>query len=57
MDIGIVNPKNAKWQCSGCDYLCSLLTPADAVPPILCAIFSDKNNDMLDTRWRQIRCT
>jgi len=54
-DIEKVNPINKKWQCSGCDYLCSLLTPDDAVPPILCAIFSDKNNECLDANWRAIR--
>jgi len=43
--------KNSKWHCSGCDYLCTLLTPETGVPPLLCPIFSDKNNETMDANW------
>lgn len=45
-----VNPRNARWQCSGCDNLCALLTPPNIVPTkYTCPI--DNN---LDANWRQI---
>jgi len=33
------NPRNEKWHCSKCDYLCTLLTPSDALPPRICPIY------------------
>jgi len=47
--IVFVTPKNAKWQCSACDYLCSLLTPYGSYAPKTCPLFFD-----FDAEWRQV---
>lgn len=43
-----INPKNSKFQCSGCDYLCSLMTASDAPEPKACV------NLTTLPKWRKI---
>lgn len=49
--ITLINPKNSKYSCSGCDYLCSLLTASDAPEPNTCAIFCIHG---AKSKWRKI---
>ncbi len=49
--ITLVNPRNARYQCSGCDYLCNLLTALDAPHPNTCVVFRTPSTK---SKWRSI---